>query len=289
MQRDAGLVEDPRGRVVVRGEHRRGARRRRSACAMSATVRRRGGVGRGAHAQLRPVCAARVTVVQRAGDPVEHAVGDLALRQQRQLVATAGRVEDRRPGSSPSRSPEPGSATSLATSRSTPLRRSLSAARSSEPVSAANPTRTGRGAQRLVRRRRRSRSVPRAIRAISARMSGVGSSSRVSPRRARACVARPSPGRKSATAAAMTSASNPARPPSSWVSAVERGAQVGRRLDAHDVVALGRRLDLHVRGDERDAGAAVQRRLGDRHAHPPGRAVADEADRVDRLARAAGA
>ncbi len=40
--------------------------------------------------------------------------------------------------------PEPASATSLATSKSAPLRRSFSGARSSEPVSAANPTRTGR-------------------------------------------------------------------------------------------------------------------------------------------------
>ena len=44
--------------------------------------------------------------------------------------------------------PEPGSATSFATSRSTPLRRSFSAARSSEPVSAAKPTSTGRGSMR---------------------------------------------------------------------------------------------------------------------------------------------
>ena len=72
--------------------------------------------------------------------------------------------------------PEPGSATSFATSRSTPLRRSLSAARSSEPVSAANPTRTGTGCSGS-RVAAPSLSRPWAIRATSARRSGVDSSS----------------------------------------------------------------------------------------------------------------
>ena len=47
--------------------------------------------------------------------------------------------------------------------------------------------------------------------------------------------------------------------------------------------------DAHRARDERHGRAAVARRLGDRDAHLPARAVADEADRVDRLTRAAGA
>ena len=44
----------------------------------------------------------------------------------------------------------------------------------------------------------------------------------------------------------------------------------------------------HVRRDQRDVRPARRGLLRQRHAHPPGRAVADVADRVDRLARAAG-
>ena len=69
--------------------------------------------------------------------------------------------------------PDPASATSFATSRSTPLRRSFSAARSSDPVSAAKPTRTG-AAGRGSRVGAPSLSSPWAIRAISASRSGVG-------------------------------------------------------------------------------------------------------------------
>ena len=67
----------------------------------------------------------------------------------------------------------------------------------------------------------------------------------------------------------------------------ERGAQVGRRLDADDR-GIGRERDLGVGRDDRDARAAVERSGRDRGAHPPRRAIADEPDRVDRLARPAG-
>ena len=113
--------------------------------------------------------------------------------------------------------PEPGSATSLATSRSTPLRCSLSTARSSEPVSAANPTRYGRGATAWAWDRRYCPCRARC-----------GRSGRGCPGSARARGSAPAPrssflsavlaGRKSATAAAMTRASKPAAPSASWVS-----------------------------------------------------------------------
>ena len=110
-----------------------------------------------------------------------------------------------------------------------------------------------------------SLSSPWAIRAISARRSGVASSSRVSAVAARrACVSAGATGRKSATAAAMTRASKPARPSGAWVVAQERGAQVGGRLDPDDGRARSGSGDLDVRGDERDPRAAVERGLGDR-------------------------
>ena len=63
--------------------------------------------------------------------------------------------------------------------------------------------------------------------------------------------------------------------------------QLGGRLDANDRRAV-RQCRPRPRGDQGHGGPARQRRLGDRDAHLPGRAVADVADRVDRLARAAG-
>ena len=49
-----------------------------------------------------------------------------------------------------------------------------------------------------------------------------------------------------------------------------------------------RRRDGEVRREQRHVGAAPARLLGERDAHAPRGAVADEADRVERLARAAG-
>ena len=143
--------------------------------------------------------------------------------------------------------PEPGSATSFATSRSTPLRRSLSAARSSEPVSAANPTRTGTGCERLAR------GGAVAVEAVGD-PGDLGEEVRASPparrvrssRRAGACVSAAATGRKSATAAAMTRASKPAAPAGPWVrrsSAARRSAVDSTRTTRR----RGRQVDLDVR------------------------------------------
>ena len=86
-------------------------------------------------------------------------------------------------------------------------------------------------------------------------------------------------GRKSAGAAAMIRTSAPAKrsrtaaSSSAVVSTVTLDARRGR--------------ERHVGGDERHVGAAAGGLLGEREAHPARRAVADEANRVDRLARAA--
>ena len=129
--------------------------------------------------------------------------------------------------------PEPGSATSLATSRSRPLRRSFSAARSSEPVSAANPTRTGVG-RSGSRVGAPSESRPRAIRPISASRSGVASSSRVSasPRAS----LRVGPGRRPEVGDRRRhhEGIEAGRAVGVVGRAQERGAQVGGRLDRDD-------------------------------------------------------
>ena len=68
----------------------------------------------------------------------------------------------------------------------------------------------------------------------------------------------------------------------------ERGVEHrlgGRRRDRLDA---GRRRHGEVRGEQHDVGAAPPGLLGERDAHPAGGAVADEADRVERLAGAAG-
>ena len=85
--------------------------------------------------------------------------------------------------------------------------------------------------------------------------------------------------RKSATAAAMTSTS--ASPTCSRTAAAISSALSTR----HDVV---RRAVRGLRRDEHDAGAAQVGLVGHRAAHLAARAVADEAHRVDALARAAG-
>ena len=67
----------------------------------------------------------------------------------------------------------------------------------------------------------------------------------------------------------------------SAASSIASAVGVGDRLDA------GRRRDGEVRGEQDDLGPAPPRLLGERDAHPARGAVADEADGVDRLARAA--
>ena len=144
---------------------------------MSATVRRwrrsvRSLVGSRTGSDREPVCAAasRSSSARATRSRMSSATARFDMSGSSSRLPSASRIVTRLV-SVPN--PEPASETSFATSRSTPLRRSLSAARSSEPVSAANPTRKGRGsaARRVTPP---SRSSPRAIRATSARMSGVG-------------------------------------------------------------------------------------------------------------------
>jgi hypothetical protein len=61
---------------------------------------------------------------------------------------------------------------------------------------------------------------------------------------------------------------------------------VGRRHVDH--AYAGRAMNRHRRRDERDARASVAGRRGDGIPHLPRRAIAEESDRVDGLARAAG-
>ena len=186
----AGLVEQLRGREVVGRQHRDAARRRRTC----GRCRRRSGGG-------------AVSAVALMLAPTR--VGRVAQSARRRRARPAPRRRD--PGCGPPTSrlvssgrssrepsaarivtrfvsvpnPEPGSATSLATSRSTPLRRSLSAARSSEPVSAAKPTSTGR----VGLARRRALAVEPV--AIGARRAGPASiRARASARRRAAACAR---------------------------------------------------------------------------------------------------
>ena len=79
-----------------------------------------------------------------ASEPVEQVVGDLRLGA-RMATAPAARPGTMMVTRFVSRAEaEPGSETSLATRRSTPLRAAFSGARSSDPVSAAKPTMSGR-------------------------------------------------------------------------------------------------------------------------------------------------
>ena len=88
-------------------------------------------------------------------------------------------------------------------------------------------------------------------------------------------------GRKSATAAAISSTSARSNARGAGVLQLRGGLDVDV---AHARVARER----DVRRDDRHVGAERGRLLGEREAHPPRRAVADEAHGVDRLARAAG-
>ncbi len=134
-QRDPGFVEDPGGGVVVGGQHRD---RCPSACirAMSATVRRRPrcrswrsfGYLRGMTPMLphsRDRATPRVPAESIANDAIQQPVGDVTLGQERPgLGAHPARRSSR--GSCPTANPAPGSSTSFATMRSTPLRRAFS-------------------------------------------------------------------------------------------------------------------------------------------------------------------
>ena len=96
-------------------------------------------------------------------------------------------------------------------------------------------------------------------------------------------------GRKSATAAAMTRASKPARPSRRRPRAGRSGpASSSAVLSTRATVGSGRRGTSTLPAIRLTRRASVEGGLGDRDAHPAARPIADEADRVDRLARAAG-
>ena len=72
-------------------------------------------------------------------------------------------------------------------------------------------------------------------------------------------------------------------------SAARARRRASPRPSASAIVSTpGGAVDREVRGEQDDLGAAPARLLGERDAHPARRAVADEAHRVDRLARPAG-
>ncbi len=132
-QRDPGLVEQLRRRVVVGGQHRDRARRRRTACAMSTTDSRRGVAG--VALMLAPDSVRRSwpqSGGRRRARPAPARPGRAAGPRPRAWTAVGSSSRDPSAPRIATRlvsvpNPEPGSLTSLATSRSTPLRRSLSA------------------------------------------------------------------------------------------------------------------------------------------------------------------
>ena len=147
--RDAGLVEDPRGREVVRGEHR-------DALAVGvhpARCRRRSGGGRllgCAHADSAPACGSIAGPVCAAASRASNARATRSrIRSATSRFDSSGSssrapsaIEDRDPVRV---GPEAGARLGdvVGDEQVDALRRSLSAARSRLPVSAANPTRTG--------------------------------------------------------------------------------------------------------------------------------------------------
>ena len=223
-----------------------------------------------------------VAGVQRSRDPVQDPVGDLALRQQRQLVArpSASRIVTRLV-SVPN--PEPASR-----HRWRPGGRRPCAGASPPPARASRSrrrTRPGRAAAGAARGRRAALSSRRS--AISARRSGVGSSSRVRPSPRAILGRRLRAGVKSATAAAMTRASKPGRRRHRCVarSSAARSSAVDstRTISAPAGRATSMFPAMSVTRAPRSRAASA---IGD--AHLAGRAVADEAHRVDRLASPAG-
>ena len=97
------------------------------------------------------------------------------------------------------------------------------------------------------------------------------------------CAPRARAGRKSATAAALITTSRLAAAPPSTASRISSA-----RLDVDARARPRASASAHRPGDQHHLGAAPRRLGGDREAHLPGRAVAEEAHGVDALARAAG-
>ena len=204
-------------------------------------------------------------------DPVEDRLGDLVLRRERHLVLAVA-LDDRDLVVGRSRSRSPTRETSLKTIASAPLRSSFARARSiaSAPVSAANPTSVcssrrrgadagedvlGRLQTQLERRRPRGRSSASALSAA----------------------------RKSAGAAAISSTSASAKRRVGRRRRAPRWSRPRHRARCRPAAAGLTLAAISVTSAPRRAAA-----VGERDPHPPARAVADEADRVDRLAGPAG-
>ena len=157
--------------------------------------------------------------------------------------------------------------TSFSTMRSRPLRSSLPRARS-RPSGRSRPrSRRAPGPAGALRRSRRGcRSSPRARATTCPR-------ARASRRAARRPVVGDGGGHQHDVGASAPRASDLA-------------LELGGRLDLDDPAT--RRPDARVRDDRDDLGATSRSLVGERRAHAPRAAVAEEAHRVERLARAAG-
>ena len=209
-----------------------------------------------------PVCARRSAA---RPDAVQDAVRDLALGQQRQVVRdpSAARIVDPVRVGAEARTRAPRRRWRRAGRR--PCGASFSAARSSEPVSAAKPTRTGRGGRGSRGGRRSARARPRDLgEDVRRRLELEGEPAR----RARASCRRLGRGRKSATAAAMTRTSKPRAVPASGVDDARRACVGGRSRRATTRAAV-RERDLDTcPATSVTSGAARQGGLRDRDAHP---------------------
>ena len=298
--RDARFVEDPGGRVVVRGEHRdalavgvhpRDVPRSSAGGPPRSRPRRpwRSSPPSRLHVRHRASLPGRVALVQRRGHAVAEAVRDLALGHERggpRVCRRSGRGSTTRFVSAPK--PDPASATSFATRKSTPfLFQSLSAARAMDPVSAAKPTSTGRreaaarGSRVAVRRRgpgpggrprARGRAWGRSSSVSAPRPGGASSSAGLGRREV---------GHRGGHHGASQPGGSSRARASSPGGAPPRARPV---VSTRTTCAPSGGSDLHRGGDEGHRAPRVERRPGDRDAHLPGRAVADVAHRIDRLA-----
>ena len=270
-----GVVEDPRGRVVVRGQHR-------DPLAVGVHP---ADVGDREPANLVPGCAHdRVPRCMPAVCSAASRASNAWAIRSRTRSATSRFGSSGSSSRAPARSrivtrfvsvpnPEPGSLTSFATSRSTPFERELRG----RPVE-----RAGLGREPDEDWAGEPPAPEAACAATSARRSGVGVSSRLRPS-LRGDLAIRGRGRREVG----DRGGHDERVGAGGIGRAHRGrervAELGGALDADDLGGLGER-HLDGRGDERDPCAARERRLGERDAHLPGRAVADVADR-DRSAR----
>ena len=266
-QRDPGLVEDLGGRIVVRGQHRQ---------ALAVGVHLRDvddgqaarGLGRGAHAGsrsgsvVRPVWAdaSRSSSAAATRSSSASATARLDWRGRSSRDPSAARIETRlvsvpKPGAGLGDVVGDEEVDALAAEL---LAGALERARlGGEPDEDRARVRAARGSARRRCRGRGRSGRPRRAGRGSPRAGGSAS-----PREA--AWSRPAAaGRKSATAAAMTRASNPA-PPSGPCVARRSAARRSAVDSTRTTVGGGRQGDLGVGRDDRHARAAVERGLGDR-------------------------